>query len=208
MFRFPIAMAIGLTVATSAAHADTIIIQGTPTLEPAIISHGPMPVLPGLSHSVLHDPAFHRLAQMCDTLGLSCDADPTTADGIDLAWTPGHRADAEKRLARIIEDRAVYAAALEQRFDALPAPRPNLHPYQLFGWNTPLPRPRISVGPNHVPFQFGHLFPSRPNTSVPHITQPGMVLPHIQGFNHRLNTPGAVMPHSLFPRHTFPWRAF
>lgn len=218
MFRFSIATVIGLSAALSAAHADTIIIQGTPSYAPAIVTHGDVAGLPDLSHSILGDPAFHRLARMCDTMGLSCGADHVTEDGgIDPAWTLGHHADAEKRLAQMIEDRNGYVTALEDRFDTLRRPYSNARPPQLFGWN--LPR----GGPHQMPPQFSHLFslpphiggPSRDFRNVYPNAIPSVIAPQfrdLSGFNHRLNTPGAVIPHSLFPRqflprHTFPWRS-
>lgn len=222
MFKLPIAAMIGLTAALSAAHADTIVIQGTPSFEPAIISHGPIapfPVTHADGFNIFGNPAFHRMAEMCETLGFECGEDHATADGgIHPYWTPGHRADADKRLALLMADREDYAAALEEHFEALPVPRP----HQLYGWNAPrnLPHPRA------LPHQFSNLFPLIPHTTlprptVPHTTLPYPVLPNFSGpqiqgfsgFNHRLNTPGAVIPHGLFPRHilprhSFPWRSF
>lgn len=209
MFKLPIAAMIGLTAALSAAHADTIIIQGTPSFEPAIISHGPIapfPVTHADGFNILGNPAFHRMAEMCETLGFACGEDHATADGgIHPYWTPGHHADAEKRLALLLAEREDFA-------QALPLPRPHLS----YGWNVPrnLPHPRA------LPHQFSNLFPLIPHTTLPHTTLPYPVLPrnsvpHIQGFsgfNHRLNNP-AVIPHGLFPRHilprhSFPWRSF
>lgn len=217
MFRFPIAAVVGLTATLSAAHADTIIYQGTPTHDPLVISRGDISVLPGLSHSILHDPAFHRLAAMCDTLGLACGPDQLTPlGGIDPAWThpltPGHRADAEKRLARMIEESETYAEALTEHFETLPAPRPRAVPRLHFGWNAPFGVPYGTPRP----FNFDDLFPPLGNPAGPHITLPRPVLPmahdllgahDLSGFQHRLNTP-AVIPHGILPRHTFPWRTF
>ena len=221
MFKFPIALAIGVTTALSAAHADTYIIQGTPSFAPAIVTNGEVPDLPDLSHSILHDPAFHRLAQMCDTLGLACGPDQLTAEGgIMPEWTPEHRADAEKRLAQMIEDREAYAEALEEHFEALPPHNitPNIAPLprMLFGWNTPLGRPHLLPRPHALSGDLSHLFPRPPSTTRPRGTLPPGVLHHdlvpnrpdLSGFFDRLNRPGAAMPHGLFPRHSFPWRSF
>lgn len=219
MFKLPIAVAIGLTVASAAAHADVIVIQGTPSFEPAIINHGPHAPLLGDAldrADILSMPAFHRLSQMCETLGMDCGAEHATAEGgIVPEWTPRHIADAEKRLAQMIEDREDYVAALEEHFEALPAPRPAApFPHRLFGWNTtPHGVPHV-IAPR--PQQFGHVFPTLPRATVPQVTLPRPVVPgghDLSGFYHRLNTPGAVVPRSVLPRHVlprhgFPWRSF
>lgn len=223
MLKFPIAMAIGLTVASVAAHADTIVIQGTPSFEPAIISNGPMAPFPmqAQGFSILSDPAFHRMADMCETLGFECGADVATAyGGVQPVWTPQHRADAEKRLALLTADRAAYAAALEAHFDGLPDARlGQMHPQMLFGWNAPHGAPHLMPRPRSLPHQFGNLLPLIPRGNVPHImlprpTMPNALpnaMPHVQGFpgfTHRLNSPGAVIPYGLLPRYDFPWRSF
>lgn len=212
MFKFPLAAMIGLASAVSAASADTIVIQGTPSFEPAIISHGPVAPFPrphADGFDILSNPAFHRLAEMCETLGLDCGSDRVNADlGIHPYWTPRHIADAEKRLALLLAERDHYA-------EVLPVP----NPHRLYGWNTPY------VSPHVLPRQFSNLFPRLPHTAlphtvlprptVPHLTLPRTHVPHIpgfSGFNHRLNNP-AVIPHGLLPRHilprhSFPWRAF
>jgi hypothetical protein len=230
MLKFPIAMAIGLTVAGSAASADVIVIQGTPSHGPAILSHGPLGPLPGdldLSQDIFDMPAFHRLAEMCETLGLDCDAEHATAEGGILPeWTPRHIADAEKRLALLMQDREDLAEALEEHFDSLPQPRPaNPLPFTLFGWNTLPGRPYIA------PHDLDDLLAPLPRPALPHRTLPRPVVPHpvlprsvlpapvtprahdLSGFYHRLNTPGAalprgMMPRTVLPRHSFPWRPF
>ncbi|OAN84442.1 hypothetical protein A8B78_06165 [Jannaschia sp. EhC01] len=213
MFRFPIAAVIGLTASLSAAFADTIIYQGTPMFDPLIITgdhgitRGDVPVLPGLAPSVLNDPAFHRLAEMCDTLGMACGPDRVTPlGGIDPAWTPGHRADAEKRLAQMIEDREAYAEALAEHFDTLPVPTLPIVPRLNFGWNTPFGVPHATPRP----FNFDELFRPVPRHTVPHMVLPRPGAPRIHdlsGFYSRLNNP-AVIPRGMLPRHSFPWRAF
>lgn len=200
MFRFSIAAVIGVTVALSAtadtAHADTIIYQGTPTHDPLIISRGGAAGLPGLSQSVLADPAFHRLAALCGTLGMACEPGQLThSDGVFTVWTPGHRADAEKRLARIIEEREAQIEALEEQYETLPAPRLPVVPHLDFGWSTLPGAPFVAPRPHPVPDSFSHLLPSRP------------ALPDLSGFHDRLNSP-AVVPPGLLPRHAFPWRRF
>ncbi|GAB5446734.1 hypothetical protein [Gymnodinialimonas sp.] len=199
MFRFPIAAVVGLTTALTAAsiaQADTIIYQGTPTFEPLVITRGEATVLPGATHDILQDPAFHRLAQMCETMGLACGPDEITAQGgIAPVWSPGHMADAEKRLAQLLEDRDAA--------QTLPGILPPRIPPRLFGWNTPFsghvwPRPHGITPP------LAHLYPAQPSTVLPNLPRPHHDL---SGFFHRLNTP-AAMPHTILPRPTFPWRTF
>ncbi|ABD54531.1 hypothetical protein [Jannaschia sp. CCS1] len=224
MFKFSIVLSVGVVAALSAAHADTFIIQGDPTLEPPIlideeITELPAPsglLAPVVPDSILDDPAFHRLAEMCETMGLACDGDHDIADaGPFPFWLLPHNEDAAKRLAQLIEDREDFAEAMEEHFETLPVPhvvpvpRP---PRMLFGWNgpvvgpqyAPLVRPRVTP---QVPLQFGHLFPTRPHLSVPHVPRPGGGAHDLSGFYHRLNTP-AVVPRAILPRATFPWRTF
>lgn len=200
MFKFSIAVAIGLSAATAAAHADTIIIQGTPSFDPAIISHGPIAPFPIASASgvtILDNPAFGAMSEMCDTLGFACGAADTA--GIHPERSPEHRADAEKRLAQMIEDREAYVAAIADHFETLRAPL-YPRPHMLFGWNAPRSGPHAL--PRALPRQFGNLFPS-----IPHTTLPRQLAPQIEGFpgfSHRLNNPGAVIPRGVFPRHVLP----
>lgn len=197
MIRFTLAAVIGLMAPLSAAQADTIIYQGTPTFEPLVITRGDAAPLPGLTHDILQDPAFHRLTQMCETIGLACDMGDGTAD-IDIAggWTPGHRADAEKRMAQLLADRQ---GAFAQNGFGTPLPIPP----RLFGWNAPVPG-HLWHGPFDSADPRAHLFPAQPRLAVPHLPRP----PHdLSGFYSRLNTP-AVIPHGILPRHSFPWRSF
>lgn len=219
MLKFPIALAIGLTAGLSAAHADTYIIQGTPSFGPAIV--GPVGALPtphGAPLDILSHPAFHRMAQMCETLGLECGEDRVTAEGGVLPhWTPRHIADAEKRMALLLEDREDYAEAVTDRYEGVTLPpatlldtplpetsRVNPHPPVAFGWGRPA-----------LPRQFADLFPTRPHvvpqTVLPYTTLPHPVVPHtalprpyapqghsLDGFFQRFNTPGVAL-HPSFP---------
>lgn len=201
MFRFSIAAVIGLSAAISAAQADTIIYQGSPTFEPLVITHGEAAGRPAMPGSILADPAFHRLAQMCSTMGLDCGPDHVTSEGgIAPAWTDGHRADAEKRLARLMEERDTYAQAPRP---VVPHAAPHV-PHMLFGWNAPTGSLHVGPRPRAFPNSLSHLLPPRTHLPTPHY---GTHAPNLSGFFHRLNTPGVTMHNRYLPRPSFPWRS-
>lgn len=207
MFRFSIATVIGLSAALSAAHADTIIYQGTPTFDPLIITHGETADAPAVSGSILADPAFHRLAQMCSTLGLECGSDHVTPEGgIAPQWTDGHRADAEKRLARLMEERGTFV--LGTHFPPAPMPNTAPAPQIQFGWSAPAGSLHIGPRPTPWPNSLSHLMPPRTHVPTPYY---GTHTPNLSGFFHRLNTPGVAMHNGIplrqIPRHSFPWRS-
>lgn len=237
MFKFPLALAVGVTATLSAAHADTFIIQGIPSHDPAIVIDGDvaeLPVLPGIDPDtlperigtaipdsvvpgdILDNPAFHRLAELCDTMGLACDGAHDLADGGQLpAWLLPHDEDAAKRIAELIEQREEFAEAMEQHFETLPTPHavPFPRPPMLFGWNAPSGVPRIAplVRPHvtpQLPQQFGYVVPLRPHLSLPQGAVPRPGAHDLSGFYHRLNTP-AVVPRSILPGGgAFPWHRF
>lgn len=160
--------------------------------------------------NVLDNPAFHRIAEMCATMGLTCNA---THDLADAGTAVPFDEDAAKRIADLIAEREDFMEAYQQHFEALPTPHVIPRPTMLFGWNGPSVAP---IAQHHVlpspSLQFGHLFPQRPHVAAPSgiAIRPGAH--DLSGFYHRLNTPAvvprAIMPRAILPRAVFPWNNF
>lgn len=233
MFKPTIAAAVGLSAMLTAAQADTIIIQSQPDGPPLIevlpstadvLGARPHVIAPGTpdADSVpFAAPAFGRMLEMCDRMGVDCETAFAGLQGdTDLPnplWAPENLspealADAEKLYALMAEEWAEAAAERAEQAHRLPTPN-------LFGWSTPpvwphvAPRTWPDVTPHAWPRPWPHVVPPRtwPRTqpqglppAFGHLLPNGRPLtpPRIDGFTYRFDQRPA------FPRHAFPYGAF
>ncbi len=172
MFKLPIAVAIGLTAAiSSSAHADNLIVQSP---FPGVLTYPG--VVPGFS--AYDTPSFGRLVAMCAQMGFDCSV-PEIGRPNPYDLSEAAQADAEKRLALLMEEWENEAEEIDDYVRVLPAPHPvpgNLpHPFGIFGFNAP----HLSPYPNIDLYQFGHRFPAVPRIETPYgVTPPRGFFPH------------------------------
>lgn len=163
MFKLPIAAAIGLTAAISAAHADPILLPAPLHIPPPSLS------APGLS--TYDSPSFDRFVDMCARMGFDCSAPaagrPSSHFGphapSSFALSEAAQADAEKRMALYAQEWEEFADDFAGHVEIHPA-RPQVTPFGFFSYNAP----RVSPYPNIELYQFGHRLPSVPRIQVPH----------------------------------------